>query len=159
MKRSRMKRKAAVPKNHKDADSLSRFHEAYPDDELECLLSGAMWERHCETWHIPLWNELHHVFHAGKKADVWWNYVMGTNRAHRYAHRDPVGSTIASLYAILRRSTIEQRPEIRESWRELFGRDVVDCYVQCRRDNGTIPEWAMETAEAILEMFSVRTDS
>lgn len=153
MKRSRLRRKARTPKSWKDSASLSRFHEAYPDDELESLLDGELWHRHCETWHIPLKNELHHVFHAGKRSDVWWNFVMATNRAHRYAHKDSVGSTIASLYAILRRSTIEQRPEIREAWRELFGRDVIDCYVSYRLESGVVPEWAEPMALSIQEWF------
>lgn len=161
MKRTRLNRKAKKPKRWKSPDVLERFADAYPEDQLEAHLCGPVWDEVCLNWNGPTSLHIHHVFHVGKRVDVWFNLVRCTARAHYYAHKEPVGGVVACMWVILEigcgqvypADVPERRRRIREEWRETFGRDAVG-WLEAKRDAGEVPEAYLETCEAVLEQFT-----
>jgi hypothetical protein len=166
MKRGgRIRSRRKKPRDWKDAEVLSRFAETVTRDELSEHLCGPVWEQVRDGWNLH--NELHthHIFHAGKRVDCWWNLVRCSAPAHYYCHKEPVGGVVACMWAVLEReireaTLVEQidgdiihfQYVIRDQWRSAFGKDAVG-WLQAKRDAGEIPSYYLETAEAVLGCF------
>ena len=141
-----------MAKSWKNPVLLARFAQTVTADEIERHLSGDAWDRLLSIGHWRNRLHVHHVFHAGTRKDLWWNLVRASEAAHAYAHANPVGGMLASMYAELRRSTPSDRGEIREQWQAAFGRDAVG-WVQAKMDGGYVLDCYHPLAEAILEFF------
>jgi hypothetical protein len=177
MKRSgRLRRRAKKPKPWKDAAILARFAETVTADELEQHLCGPVWEQVRDGWNLHNELHIHHIFHAGKRVDLWSNLVRCSAPAHFYCHKEPVGGVVACMWAVLERDTAlakwgwkctwegsmnpppisdvvaQMRQSIREEWREAFGKDAVG-WLQAKRDAHEVPEAYLDTVELILECF------
>jgi hypothetical protein len=149
-------RKRSTPRAWNDQNLYRQFGRQNPDDELERFLLGDVWDRVCETW--DLFNELHthHIFHAGKRVDLWSNFIRVSGRAHYYCHKDAMGGKVAALWAVIQRTErdvehrwqpgrdlelmlAEARSILRDEWTEASGKaDAVD-WVEGQLDAGAVP--------------------
>jgi hypothetical protein len=152
MKRSRIRRKAAVPKKWIDTEARRDYLAAHLRCELEPALAGPKWEKVLASdYRTGL--DAHHVHHiGGVRWDIAQNLIAISRRSHDDLHHIEPAADIAVYYAKLNGKTKAARDRIRDVWKRLYGRDIVD-WVQVLRDRGTIPEWYSDLPDAILEMF------
>ena len=153
MKRSRLRRKSKTPRPWIDEDARREYMRLHPACELEPHLGGERWADILRTdFRIML--DPHHILHeGGVRWDLPQNLLAVTRRAHDYVHHvDAIGGGIACIYAKLFNKTRTARDRIREVWRSKYGRDAVGSVCN-QLDNGVVPEWAVEMALSLQEMF------
>lgn len=151
MKRSRIRRKARVPKPWIDEDVRRAYMESHPRDELERWLDGEAWHRILRTdFRIQL--DPHHILHTGGvRWDRPWNLLSITRRSHKYLHHVEPIAHVAVLYAKFSGKRKSARDGIR-SYMTTHYQDPIG-WVQAKRDAGEIPEHYLETSAALLELF------
>lgn len=158
-----MRRKARKPAKWKDAALLQHFAETHLHDEVERWLVGPVWEQVRDNWHLGNDLHTHHIFHSGKRVDVYGNLIRVSSKAHHYLHKEPIGGTVACLWAVIERERaawrkIDPTPwsdwigVARDEWREAHGHDVLG-WLQAKRDGGSVPSYYLDTVDAILETF------
>lgn len=152
MKRSRIRRKAATPKRWIDEEARRAYMDSHKQDELERHLCGPLWERVLATSDM-MQLDPHHIWHTGNvRHDVPQNLLAITRRSHDYVHFIEPRCQVAVMYAKLTGKTRTARDRIRESWNRLYQRDAIG-WVQSLRDGGKVPDYYLDAANAVLEMF------
>lgn len=161
-----MKTSRIIPRAGKSRELLTRFATVYRDDELESHCRGPVWNKTVRNHVLVPRLEIHHVFHAGSRKDLWHNLVRCTSRAHTdYAHREPFGGQIACMAAVLNRKRMfveagrrktddveEYRADVMVEWCELWKDDPIG-WLEGERDAGRVPEHYLPTVEFIVGAF------
>lgn len=144
-----MRRKSRKAKSWKEPTIFAQFRIAFPRDALERHLCGDEWEKMKRLERCGGY-EVHHIWHNGKRCDLWGNLLPTSSRAHHYCHKHPVIGSIAAMYARLELGG--EQEELLADWQAASGYQVLG-WVQAMRDAGRVPECYLDLVQNFLERF------